>query len=287
MPKRVFDRSTSYESRVIDMHTGKPVPAETKPMICDRIRHYREKLGMEQKALAAMVGVTANAVSNWERGRARPDVNLLPNICEALQITLYQLYDLDDPSGSYSAAEERFMDDYRQLTSGNRYAVSVLTQALLKVQQAESCRAIRKLTLFERPLAAGVGDPNEFEDSGTPIYVYDDSLTCRADCVFTVNGDSMEPDYPDGCMVLVKRISDSGELTPGDIGVFMIDNETYIKEYREDGLHSLNPAYPVMRFSDFEHVYLIGRIIGVFSPESIATEADVKKYLQLHGNAEN
>ena len=42
-----------------------------------------------------------------------------------------------------------------------------------------------------------------------------------------------------------------------------------------------------MRFSDFEHVYLIGRIIGVFSPESIATEADVKKYLQLHGNAEN
>ena len=32
MPKRVFDRSTSYESCVIDMHTGKPVPAETKPI---------------------------------------------------------------------------------------------------------------------------------------------------------------------------------------------------------------------------------------------------------------
>ena len=109
MPKRVFERSTTPKRNVIDMHTGKPVPAETKPMICDRIRHYREKLGIEQKALAAMVGVTANAVSNWERGRARPDVNLLPNICEALQITLYQLYDLDDPSGSYSAAEERYL----------------------------------------------------------------------------------------------------------------------------------------------------------------------------------
>ena len=287
MPKRVFERSTTPKRNVIDMHTGKPVPAETKPMICDRIRHYREKLGMEQKALAAMVGVTANAVSNWERGRARPDVNLLPDICEALQITLYQLYGLDDPSGSYSAAEERFMDDYRQLTSGNRYAVSVLTQTLLKVQQAESSRAIRKLTLFERPLAAGVGDPNEFEDSGVPIYVYDDSLTCRADCVFTVNGDSMEPDYPDGCMVLMKRISDSGELTPGDIGAFMIDNETYIKEYREDGLHSLNPKYDIMRFSDEESVYLIGRVMGVLSPESIATEADVKRYLAIHGDAEN
>lgn len=286
MPKRVFDRSTSYESRVIDMHTGKPVPAETKPMICDRIRHYREKLGMEQKALATMVGVTANAVSNWERGRARPDVNLLPDICEALQITLYQLYGLDDPSVKYTAVED-IIENYRQLTPGHQYALRAMAQNLLQVQQAEGCREIHKLTRFEHQLAAGIGDPNEFEDSGTPIYVYDDSLTCRADCVFTVNGDSMEPDYPDGCMVLVKRISDSGELTPGDIGVFMIDNETYIKEYREDGLHSLNPAYPVMRFSEFEHVYLIGRIIGVLSPESIATEADVKRYLELHGNAEN
>ena len=287
MPKRVFDRSTSYESRVIDMHTGKPVPAETKPMICDRIRHYREKLGMEQKALAAMVGVTANAVSNWERGRARPDVNLLPDICEALQITLYQLYSLDDPSVKYTTVEDAFMENYRQLTPGHQYAVRAMAQNLLQVQQAEGCREIHKLTRFEHQLAAGIGDPSEFEDSGTPIYVYDDSLTCRADCVFTVNGDSMEPDYPDGCMVLVKRISDSGELTPGDIGAFMIDNETYIKEYREDGLHSLNPKYGVMRFSDEESVYLIGRVMGVLNPESIATEADVKKYLQLHGNAEN
>ena len=249
MPKRVLDRSTSYESRVIDMHTGKPVPAETNPMICDRIRHYREGLGVEQKALAAMVGVTANAVSNWEGGRARPDVNLLPNICEALRITLYQLYGLDDPSVKYTTVEDAFMENYRQLTPGHQYAVRAMAQNLLQVQQAEGCRKIHKLTRFEHQLAAGIGDPNEFEDSGTPIYVYDDSLTCRADCVFTVNGDSMEPDYPDGCMVLVKRISDSGELTPGDVGAFMIDNETYIKEYQPDGLHSLNPAYPVMRFS--------------------------------------
>ena len=97
----------------------------------------------------------------------------------------------------------------------------------------------------------------------------------------------MEPDYPDGCMVLVKRISDSGELTPGDIGAFMIDNETYIKEYQEDGLHSLNPKYDIMRFSDEESVYLIGRVIGVLDPENIATEADVKRYLAIHGDAEN
>ena len=161
-----------------------------------------------------------------------------------------------------------------------------MAQNLLQVQQAEGCREIHKLTRFEHQLAAGIGDPSEFEDSGTPIYVYDDSLTCRADCVFTVNGDSMEPDYPDGCMVLVKRISDSGELTPGDIGAFMIDNETYIKEYQPDGLHSLNPAYPVMRFSDFEHVYLIGQVIGVLNDENIAREEEVERYRDLHPGEE-
>ena len=287
MPKRVFDRSTSYESRVIDMHTGKPVPAETKPMICDRIRHYREGLGMEQKALAAMVGVTANAVSNWERGRARPDVNLLPDICEALRITLYQLYGLDDPSVKYTTVEDAFMENYRQLTPGHQYAVRAMAQNLLQVQQAEGCREIHKLTRFEHQLSAGIGDPNEFEDSGTPIYVYDDSLTCRADCVFTVNGDSMEPQYHDGDLVLVRRIPDAPELKEGEIGAFIVGNETYIKEYREDGLHSLNPKYDVMRFSDEESVYLIGRVMGVLSPESIATEADVKRYLAIHGDAEN
>ena len=80
MAKRSFDRSTPTESSIIDMHTGRPVSVEAVPIICERIRHYRELLGYEQKTLAAKVGITANAICNWERGRSRPDVNLLPDI---------------------------------------------------------------------------------------------------------------------------------------------------------------------------------------------------------------
>ena len=92
----------------------------------------------------------------------------------------------------------------------------------------------------------------------------------------------MEPDYPDGCRVLVERISDSGELAPGDIGAFMIDNETYIKEYQPDGLHSRNPAYPVMDFSEYESVYLIGHVISILNKEDVAREEDVERYVELH-----
>ena len=41
------------------------------PVICERIRHYRDRMGMEQLKLADLVGVTANSVSNWENGRSR------------------------------------------------------------------------------------------------------------------------------------------------------------------------------------------------------------------------
>ena len=122
---------------------------------------------------------------------------------------------------------------------------------------------------------------------GEPIFLYASEAVDRADCVFSVSGDSMEPEYHDGDLVLVRRIPDAPELKEGEIGAFIVGNETYIKEYREDGLHSLNPKYDVMHFSDEESVYLIGRVMGVLNPESIATETDVKRYLAIHGDAEN
>ena len=276
MPRRTFDRSTSSESNVIDMNTRKPAAKNMMPVICERIRFYRKQMGMEQKTLARMVGVTANAVCNWESGCYRPDVNLLPDICEALQITLYQLYDLKDPSIRYTAAEEMFMDDYRQLTPGNRYAVSSLTRTLLKVQQVERNREIRRLTLFEHQLAAGVGDPNEFEDSGVPIYVYDDSLTRRADCVFIVNGDSMEPKYPDHCNVLVKFTDEP--LGSGDIGIFQVDGALYIKQYQSDGLHSLNKHFKIMRRKSYDEIKTIGRVIGILPDSDFATSAEIQDF---------
>ena len=214
-------------------------------------------------------------------------MNLLPAICESLHITFYELFDVEDPTVQYTASEQLLIDGYRQLSLGHRHAVSRLVDTLLEVQAAESCPKIRKLTFFERSLAAGIGDPAEFEDEGEPIFLYASETVDRADCVFSVSGDSMEPEYHDGDMVLVQRIPDAPDLKEGEIGAFIVGNETYIKEYREDGLHSLNPKYDVMHFSDEESVYLIGRVMGVLNPESIATEADVKRYLAIHGDAEN
>lgn len=284
MPRRTFDRSTSGEGKVIDMKTGKPVEKPSIPIICERIRYYRELMGMEQKELARLLGITGNSISNWEKGRSRPDINLIPRICEILHATLYELYGMEDPTITLTAGEQMHIDTYRQLTKGHQYAVDRLADTLLNVQIAETCPDISQLLFFERSLAAGIGDPTEFDDEGTPIFLYTDQINTRADCVFSVNGDSMEPEYHNGDLVLVERIPDAPDLTEGETGAFIVGNETYIKNFGSDGLHSLNPKYAVMKFSDEEAVYLIGRVLGLLDPSAIADQRDVEKYMAIHGD---
>ena len=48
------------------------------------------------------------------------------------------------------------------------------------------------LDCFERSLAAGIGDPTDFDEQSTPIYLYNDQIDPCADAVFSVNGDSVK-----------------------------------------------------------------------------------------------
>lgn len=283
MARRKIDLPAPAETALVNAATGLTVEKTALPLICERIRSFREKRGLEQKAFAAMIGVTANAVSNWERGRARPDVNLLPAICRALDITLYDLYGEKMPAGLLSEREKRLLDGYRALNSGNRYAVDKTVETLGLVQRAGNRPGIRELLYFERSLAAGSGDPTEFEQEAEPIYLYTSPQVDRADYVFSVNGDSMEPDYHSGDLVLVQKLSGSSSLHFGEVGAFIVGNETYIKVYGEDGLHSLNQNYDVLRFADEESVYLIGRVLGTAAPEEVADGQDVEAFLTVHG----
>ena len=88
MPRRKIVRSVPQTSSVIDMKTGMPVSPPSIPVICERIRYFRELAGIEQKELGKKIGISPNTISNWETGRSRPDINLIPAICGALQVSL-------------------------------------------------------------------------------------------------------------------------------------------------------------------------------------------------------
>jgi len=288
MSRRKIDREVPSKGNYIDLKTGELTERAALPLICERIRHYRLHQGMEQKVFAEKIGAQANTVSNWEKGRSRPDVSLLPLICEALGITLPQLFGLEAPEDMLTERESRLISHYRELNAGDQYTVDTLVKTMLTVEQARvhqrSRRKVYELPLVGRTLAAGIGDPTEYEGLSEPFYLYDVPCLDRADCVFKVNGDSMEPEYHHGDYVLIQRIPDAPALAPGEIGAFAVGNELYIKEYRKDGLHSLNTSYPVMTFDEDTRVYLIGRVLSVVDKKDIASGDDIRLYQIVRGN---
>ena len=169
--------------------------------------------------------------------------------------------------------------------SGENVNDSLIDQLLVS-QAIDNCPKLTELTRYEAGLAAGVGMDIDFDDAGEPFYLYSSRLVDRADSVFVVNGESMEPEYHDGDMVLVERIPGAPDLQYGEIGAFFVENEPYIKVFEKDGLHSLNPEYPPMLAENYEAVYVIGRVIGTVDRDDIPTESEVKQYIELYKDEE-
>lgn len=55
--------------------------------IGETICQYRQMRKMTQEEFASRIGVTAQAVSKWERGSGMPDVSLLAGICKVLGVS--------------------------------------------------------------------------------------------------------------------------------------------------------------------------------------------------------
>lgn len=65
------------------------------------IAQCRKEKNMSQMQLAELLGITNQAISKWETGRGMPDISLIQPLCDALGISLNELF-----SGEYIAAEE-------------------------------------------------------------------------------------------------------------------------------------------------------------------------------------
>ena len=118
-------------------------------IVGQRVKYYREKLGMEQMALAEMLGVKSNAISNWEHGRTRPDLNQIPKICKALGIGFYELFGVDDPLRTFTTKERAIIADYRYLNDQNKSVFNAVLDTLTERQRAEECPPITKLIKFQ------------------------------------------------------------------------------------------------------------------------------------------
>ena len=217
---------------------------------------------------------------NQEELGSRPDVGSVPVICEALGLSLEEFFGFPDKSGEsgeYSgiSGEERadLLRRYGVLNPYNRQVI--MRQMDMLHQMKEDTRKPRKIIrLFRNELAASAGPGETLEATrGEEVFLFADQET--ADEIIRVNGNSMEPTFMDGDLVLVKHTS---RVRPGEIGVFICGDTGYIKEYREDGLHSHNPAYAPLVFSENEPVHCVGRVLGRVREDAWADDESVRAW---------
>lgn len=64
--------------------------------IGSQIKRLRQRRGITQEALAQHFGISAQAVSKWERGTAAPDIALLPQLSAYFGVTIDELFALSD-----------------------------------------------------------------------------------------------------------------------------------------------------------------------------------------------
>lgn len=77
--------------------------------IGEKICQYRQMRKLTQEEFASRMGVTAQAVSKWERGNGLPDVSILSGICKVLGISANLLIGVEEKvveNGNVAAEQE-------------------------------------------------------------------------------------------------------------------------------------------------------------------------------------
>ena len=165
------------------------------------------------------------------------------------------------PAETLTADEQELLTYYNKLDAFQQG--QLLERAIVLSESAKTPLEQRKNTIFieyySLPASAGTGVYLDNCDKEM-IEVEESSETCEANFALKVSGNSMEPRFHDGDLVLIKS-QPSVEL--GDIGIFIINDEGFIKKFGGDKLISLNPEYDDIDLHEYDDIYCRGKVIGV------------------------
>lgn len=256
---------------------GEKLFAFNKARYGDTIRKYRLKRGLNQPQLAKLVGVSKNAIPNWEAGRARPDTNFIPAICDALGISISTFFGTPSKATDLPIEEQRLLSNFRVLSEPNQRAIENLIGTMIKNEDTllrERCEnGFECIRHSDLRASAGTGYNLDNSSECDYVYVRVSREACRADEIITVSGDSMKPTFQNGDDLFVEY---TNVLEPGEIGIFVAAGEGFVKEFQRDGLHSHNPRYPVMKFKEDDNVRCVGRVLGIVGKDQFATDLELE-----------
>ncbi len=254
----------------------------------DRIKLLKSQKKITNEQLSAMTGIPLGTLSKLLAGMSdSPKLSNIIAICGALDCSVeYIVSGTPENTHNYtlSAGEIRVIEQYRRLDAWGRDLVETVlakaeehTAPVVAEPEEKSARILqpirlgnryaeeqrvrsgkRSIRLFELPVSAGVGVYLD-EERAESISIPNSDKTAEADYALRISGNSMEPKYHNGDILLVQH-ADGVEV--GELGIFLLDGCGFFKVYGGDRLLSLNPEYAPILLKDFDDIQCKGRVIG-------------------------
>ena len=231
--------------------------------IGEQIKKYRNIKGMTQQEIADALGESSGRVIyNWEKGIGRPDCDKLARLCDLLEVSADELIGCKSMTQRPTATEWNTIQKYRALDEHGKEIVDYLIDSEYKrvatLTRKPKPRML-KMDYYMLPASAGTGNFLD-SDLAEELLVPESAEAEQADFVISVGGDSMEPTYHDGDKVFVEKC-DSVDI--GEVGIFVVNGDVYIKELGNKYLKSHNEKYKPIPLTENDSVYCCGRVIGI------------------------
>lgn len=245
---------------------------DLKKYIGNQIKTFRKSAGFTQDELAKRLNTTKQTISRYEKGERKANQDMLFKLCDIFNVSIDDFFPVlsknavestnsipDDPD----LLTQQITDKVVQLTTQNKKIVLRTSEELLESQEREVDEERFEYHVFEK-LSAGTGYGYAEDRNYDTVYFEKDISHDLASWVY---GDSMEPDFADGSVALIK---DTGWDYDGAIYAVDWDGQSYIKKvYKEkDGLRlvSLNNKYDDKFARWEEEPRIIGKVVGNFMP---------------------
>ena len=229
------------------------------------VKRIKNEKGMKNDVLAEKSGIplgTLNKILSGQTGS--PKLSTVTSLAEALEVSVCDIIG----EGNMNDDEKDIIKKVRALDGEGYTAVLGCLEREYKRTMEEKKKKNSSYVLddentvrilfYDMPVSAGCG---YYLDStcARKITLPSTPLTERADFALRVSGDSMEPKFSDGDIVIIESDSRPEE---GKIGIFVLNGEGYIKKFATDRLISLNPAYSDIKIKPDDSFECKGLVLG-------------------------
>lgn len=235
----------------------------------NKLKNLRLKAGYTQKDVYEHFNIPQSTFSSWEVGKSEPSGEMLIKLCEYYKCDMIKEFSSDEDLTykEWKVIEKyRFLDDlgrkyidYELDRETNRITeLKKLKNELptIHIEVPEEHSLARIISYHQRTASAGNGQV-VFEDMPVDrIEIPDIPKYKRVSYAIGVNGQSMEPLYNDGDILLIEPTC---QIEIGEIGIFIVDGEAYVKKLGNGELISLNKGYPNIAWTEYSNC--MGRVV--------------------------